>query len=167
MLHRTSRCPNKPRLLLVVATFCLSWGQANPVRAQDIHEAIRAGDLEAVDRILARNPAPLRTRNAAGREPIHEAIFWGNLPILEFLVSRGAGVNVLAGADNSTLHWAVHAMVGPEERGAMVEFLLAQSPSLARARNINGLTPLHWAGNELPQTVHLLLENGAGLPRTL
>ncbi len=111
--------------------------------------------------ILARNPALLTALNRDDREPIHEACIRGEVPVMELLVSRGADINARSKAENTTLHWAVHAFVGPEVRGEMVAFLLTLNPDLATARNVNGLTPLHWAGNELPETIQLLLDSGA------
>ncbi len=132
-----------------------------PLHAQTIQEAIRAGSLERVAEILDRDPEALTVRNEVGRDPIHEACFRGHLPILELLVSRGADVTSRASSENSTLHWALHGMKGPKERGELAAFLLAHGPGLATARNINGITPLHWAGNELPETIELLLASGA------
>jgi ankyrin repeat protein len=129
--------------------------------AQSIHEAIRSGDLSAVEEILAEDPSSLSRLNAAGRQPLHEACLWGQLEIMEFLIDRGSDINVRALAGNTTLHWAVHAFVDAGARAEMAQFLLARSPDLARTRNVNGITPLHWAGNELPHIVELLVQHGA------
>ena len=134
-----------------------------PVHAQTIHEAIQAGSLERVVEILDRDPESLTVRNEFGRDPIHEACFRGHLPILELLVSRGADVTARARSENTTLHLALHGVKGPKERGEVTAFLLAHSPGLATTRNINGITPLHWAGNELPETIELLIASGADL----
>ena len=55
----------------------------------------------------------------------------------------------------------MHALAEQGVRAEMAAFLLALNPELTTARNVNGLTPLHWAGNELPQTIELILDNGA------
>jgi ankyrin repeat protein len=167
MLRLTTQGAMNLLLLLVLGVSSLSCHEAPTVTEQDgqeaIYTAIRDGDLEAVDQILDRDPTSLHSRNEAGREPIQEACLLGRPAILELLVSRGADVNDRDRAENTTLHWAVHAFVEPEVRGEMAAYLLAEDPALATTENINGITPLHWAGNELPQTVQLLLENGADL----
>lgn len=154
-------------LLLLAAVAPLACGQSPPGTApptsREIHEAIRAGDLDTVESMLARNPELLTARNRDDREPLHEACILGEVPIMELLVSRGADINARSKAENTTLHWAVHAFVGQEVRGEMVAILLGLDPELATARNINGLTPLHWSGNELPETIQLLLDSGADL----
>ena len=117
----------RPLLLLLAVVAPLACGQSPPGTApptsQEIHEAIRAGDLGTVESMLARNPELLTARNRDDREPLHEACILGEVSIMELLVSRGADINARSKAENTTLHWAVHAFVGQEVRGEMVAFL--------------------------------------------
>jgi hypothetical protein len=56
-----------------------------------IFEAVKAGDLEAVRRLLAEDPSLLNARDAgSGATPLHWAAWSGHAAIVSLLISSGA-----------------------------------------------------------------------------
>ncbi len=110
--------------------------------------AIAAGQKNAATALLERNPSLLQCRNEQGDTPLLAAIYAGQRPIFEWLIERGAGVNLYEAT-----------ALGQAER---VRNLLKENPSLARTHSHDGWTPLHLAsffGHR--DIVNLLLDHGA------
>jgi ankyrin repeat protein len=110
--------------------------------------AIAAGQKDAVTTLLEREPSLLQCRNEQGDTPLLAAVYAGQRPIFEWLIERGAGVNLFEAT-----------ALGKAER---VRGLLAENPSLATTHSHDGWTPLHLAsffGHR--DLVSLLLDHGA------
>lgn len=78
-------------------------------------------------------------RDRAGRTPLHLAVLRGHVPLVRFLLQRGAPVGAADRAGRTPLHeaaWQGHSQVAE---------LLLQRGAPAGARTGAGLTPLHWA----------------------
>ena len=65
---------------------------ASPAFAQDIHQAIRSGDVQQVRAILEKDEAAVRVRRF-GVYPLHLAARLGNRTIAEMLIARGADID--------------------------------------------------------------------------
>jgi len=131
--------------------------------AQEIHMAAQEGDLVKVKMILAKNPESIHIKDQNGWTPLHAACFGGHLDIVKFLISEGADINALSDAMNTTLHWAIHSYSDPQNKKEIIEFLISLNPELAARRNDKGISPLMWVGNDLEETISLLLKNGADI----
>jgi ankyrin repeat protein len=115
---------------------------------QEFFAAIAAGQKEAAANLLEQEPSLLQCRNAQGDSPLLAAIYADQRLIFEWLLERGAGVDLFEAT-----------ALGKAER---VRDLLAENPSLATTYSHDGWTPLHLAsffGHR--EVVDLLLEHGA------
>ena len=120
-------------VLLLCMTSC------EPVTRTELHEAIRAGDMAAVQQCLAARPGAVHDRDVLGDTPLHVAAQTGKVEIAELLLARGADVNAKAYAGWTALHWAAYW-----QHPAMADLLLNHQAGVD-ARNSLGVTPLHWA----------------------
>jgi ankyrin repeat protein len=115
---------------------------------QEFFAAIAAGQKEVAAGLLERDPSLLQCRNEQGDSPLLAAIYAGRRPIFEWLLERGAGVDLFEAT-----------ALGQAEK---VRGLLAENPSLAASYSHDGWTPLHLAsffGHR--DIVDLLLTRGA------
>ncbi|MBS4169293.1 HEAT repeat domain-containing protein [Parachlamydia sp. AcF125] len=76
----------------------------------------------------------------AKETPLHVAAMAGNIPIVQFLLDRGADVRKFDSCQNSALH---HACQSQKDCVDIVKLLLQYDPVLMRAKNSAGQTPLH------------------------
>lgn len=115
---------------------------------REFFAAIAAGQKDVAANLLERHPSLLQCRNEQGDSPLLAAIYAGQKPIFEWLLERGAGINLFEAA-----------ALGQAE---IARGLLADNPSLATAYSHDGWTPLHLAsffGHR--EIVDLLLDHGA------
>src|SRR5512136_1913391 len=61
--------------------------------AQEMLDAVKAGDLARVRSLVEKDPGIVNARNAGGQTILFAAVSFGRLDIAEFLVSKGANVN--------------------------------------------------------------------------
>jgi ankyrin repeat protein len=146
--------------------------------------AAERGDLPALKKMYGTTPALL---DAAGKGPywtgdaraLHFAVYRGHLPVLRWLLDRGASPNPVAGEfDWAPIHFAcvplrprVYALL--VRRGATPDIVTAAArgdlrelrrwlrddPRLVRHRGPDGATPLHFA--RTPAVARALLSAGA------
>ncbi len=128
--------------MFVILLCCSSLLWAKP---QDIRVAAAEGNLDTVTQLLKVDPALLNAPDAEGRTPLIVAAAWGQLPIVELLLGKGADVNLVDKDKRSALHWA--AGMG---RTAIVQRLL-QRKADANARDASGRTPRQLAQEEITQ----------------
>ena len=126
-------------------------------QGQDIHQAVKDGDLEAVRGILAADPGLLQMMDEELRTPLHFAAESGEVEVAEFLLSQGAEINSEDRGGDTPLHRAV-LNGGPE----MVGLLLEHGPDL-EVQNSYGRTPLHYVARETgsAELAALLLDAGS------
>ena len=67
----------------------MAWAALLP--AEDLHDAVQAGDLEAVRQEIARG-ADVNQPGRLGATPLHDAAWNGNLEIAACLIEHGANV---------------------------------------------------------------------------
>ena len=106
----------------------------------DVHDAVRAGDLERLGTLLSRDPSLANARSetdARGTYPLHVAAEFGQAAAARALLEHGADVALLdLENDAIALCWA--AFFGRPE----VVAVLLEAGSEPSQRNKNGLTPL-------------------------
>jgi ankyrin repeat protein len=161
------------------------------VGAEEIHDAVKNGDLAAVQRILAAQPDRVNAVNERGYTPLHIAAREGRVEIASFLLDKGADLEAKNPTGITPLYLAV---VGkrPEvvrfflDKGANVNaetrfqttplFAAAESGNvdvlralIKRKADVNHVSPvfgsaLHRAAYmDFPQGAKALLEAGADL----
>jgi ankyrin repeat protein len=124
----------------------------------DVFEASATGEVGALERLLAEDPARANAVAADGFTPLGLAAFFRQRDALRLLLARGAQVNLPS--QNAQKVAPLHSAVAGGDEGIVAD-LLARGAEV-HARQELGFTPLHTAaaeGNE--PIIRLLLERGA------
>lgn len=165
----------------------LVWSTGTGLEAWELFRACIAGDLAAVQRLLAKNPSLVRTHYAY-RTPLYFAVRENRVEIAAYLLDRGADPLGLAVNDSllqiardrgyaemeKLLETKYAALHGASAKGepvaaairehdlAKVKALLDASPELLHAGDERGNQPIHWATmTRQPDLIDLLLDRGA------
>ena len=116
----------------------------------DIFTAIKEGDLDAVRRLVAADPALARARNEQGISAILFARYQFRMNVVDILLAARPELDIFEAA-----------ALGDTGRVAEI---LESDPTMASAYAADGFTPLHLAaffGHT--EAARLLLDHGAGL----
>jgi ankyrin repeat protein/L-ascorbate metabolism protein UlaG (beta-lactamase superfamily) len=125
---------------------------------RSIHEAAARGDLAAVRRFLASDPALLGALDKRKCTPLHRAAGQGRLEVVEDLLARGADVEAANLEGDRPLHSAA--------AGGSVDVvrLLIKNRADVRAKNHVGQTPVFYAAaNGHAKAAEALLTSGAAI----
>ncbi len=127
-------------------------------RPQEIFEAIRRGDVQAVKVIVEKSPAVLDSRDGNGFSPLHYAAGGGNAALVAYLIDKGAMLEPTNIAE-TPLHIAA-----ANDRSEAAAVLIKRGASL-EARDDNSRTALILCARERGQagTARVLLEAGAAI----
>jgi hypothetical protein len=123
---------------------------------EDIVEAAKNGNLNAVQAILEKDPSMLNAKNRNGYTPLHWACMRAHWDVAKYLVQKGADLNVVGGDGGTQVNWAVH-----HDNVDMIQFLFENGAKLNN-QNQWGMTELHtaiWRGNI--NVVKFLLDQGS------
>jgi uncharacterized protein len=124
----------------------------------DVFEASATGEVGALERLLAEDPARANAVAADGFTPLGLAAFFRQRDALRLLLARGAQVNLAS--QNAQKVAPLHSAVAGGDEGIVAD-LLARGADV-HARQELGFTPLHNAAAEGNETIiRLLLERGA------
>ena|SRR3989442_1152787 len=132
-----------------------------------IHNAARVGNLGRVAELLEKNPSLVDVRDTSGNTPLHCAIGYFELGVVEKLLAHGADVNVPDNNGTTPLHILAAGVppnpppppksapgIGLQEIHLKIaQLLLARGANLA-ARTAWGWTPLETA--EKSNTTHMV-----------
>ena len=129
--------------------------------ADEIHRAAAAGDVAAIERLLARDPSLLFARDEKGETPLHHAVAQRRLEATKLVLDRGAEVDAQREHGFAALHDAVWG-----SRRDLAELLLARNadPNLPSEQ---GHTALHNCGRENVdgEMVDVIVKGGGKLDR--
>lgn len=136
---------------------------AGSARAEEsgeaLRKAIRAGDVAAVQRLLAAG-ADVNAASETGRTPLYRAALSGRTEVVRVLLAAGADVNAATTSGRTPLHIAISM-----RRNEVVRVLLDKGANVNAAIKggvKDGQTPLHLAASDgLADVVRVLLEKGA------
>ncbi|KAL4766204.1 ankyrin repeat domain-containing protein [Aspergillus foveolatus] len=123
-----------------------------------LHEAAREGKLSLAESLLNANPKLATTKDDDDRLPIHWAVAYNHLPIVELLVStKDFDPDVEDGSCWTPL--MIAASLKNAEGDAIIELLLRKGADV-NAKSITGQNALHFATSKANiSTVRTLLEN--------
>src|SRR5512147_1742765 len=96
--------------------------------ADEIIEAVKAGDEDRVKTLLAADPSLASARNARGETPVLAAVYRMQASLVRLLIAAGANLDIFEAV-----------AVGSPER---VESLVSGDPSLVNLFAADGFTPL-------------------------
>jgi ankyrin repeat protein len=127
--------------------------------ADEIHDAVRSGDLEKVKTLLQGHGDWLNSPDQNQKTPLHLALESGHAHIAKYLIEQGADINLKDKDKASPLHNA--AYLGKLE---IVDLLLKKGATSLNEGNFRGQTPLHFAceGGH-PEVAARLLDAGADI----
>jgi ankyrin repeat protein len=122
-----------------------------------LHHATEIGNFSMVQVLFMYGAQP-SPRDHQGATPLHLAALHSHERIAEFLVVRGAEVEVATTDELRTpFHWAAW-----NESKRLVELFLKHGANI-NAQNYDGETALHYAARENQMVLQDLLDNGADL----
>lgn len=119
-------------------------------RTDELVQAAKDGDVAAVKKICAEDPASLAAAAANGETPLMAALYRGHMHCVEALVEAGAPLDIFAAAALGNLQ--------------ALDRAIAAGPATVNTEAYDGWTPLHLAAffGHL-QAVDRLLQAGAAL----
>jgi hypothetical protein len=123
---------------------------------ETIVEGAKNGDLQTVKRILAQDPSKLNATDEEHYTPLHWACIRAHWDVAEYLIAKGADLNVIGGDGGTQINWAVH-----HDNVEIIELMIAKGAKL-NIRNKWGMTELHtaiWRG--CIRVVEYLLDQGS------
>ena len=140
-------------LFLVCAIFSFA------VNAQEIHEAVKAGDLGKVKALIKENPADVNLKDENGLTILHWAALKGHTLIARYLIGNKANVNAVDKDNETPLHYAAICV-----KYDIVVLMLDNKADLKIVTH-RGRTPLHKASyrKDADKIVEKLLEYGADI----
>lgn len=123
------------------------------------YRAIKYLKLKTIKEILIDDPVLVNICDDLGRTPLHLASAEGRLPLVDFLIKKGAKVNIIDALNGYTpIHYAcLHGYIH------IARFLLARG-ALVNPLDKEKNTPLHFAaGNGDLDLCRLLILHGANI----
>lgn len=123
-----------------------------------IHNAARVGNVGRVGELLEKNPSLVNSRDASGNTPLHCAIGYFELGVVEKLLAHGADVNAPDANGTTPLHILAAGVppnpppapksvpaIGLQEIHLKITHLLLARGANLQARTAWGWTPLETA----------------------
>jgi ankyrin repeat protein len=127
--------------------------------ADEIHDAVRSGDLAKVKALLKSHAEWLNSPDQNQKTPLHLALESGHIDMARYLIEQGADIN-LKDKDKATPLYNA-AYLGNLE---ILDLLLKKGASSINEGNFRGQTPLHFACEKgHPEVATLLLDAGANI----
>jgi ankyrin repeat protein len=127
------------------------------VRAGEIHDAAKAGNLEQVKQLLAGDRALINTTDEFGRTPLHWACRGVHFEVVKYLVENGADVSAVDVNGIVPL-----SSVASRAHLEAVTFLIDNGARLNDRDKISEFTALHYAALKgQAEVARLLVDRGA------
>ncbi|MBW1902812.1 MAG: ankyrin repeat domain-containing protein [Deltaproteobacteria bacterium] len=143
-------------LLLLIISGC----------APAIFDAVRVGDVDKAENLLANEPKQINATDDRGATPLHSASIRGYKEVVVLLIAKGADVNAIDIDGNTPLHSVTMAVGGfyRKDHKEIAELLIANGADINVKNNKGRRTPLHFAAvANNKEMVELFLANGANV----
>ncbi|MFC2121324.1 ankyrin repeat domain-containing protein [Bacteroidota bacterium] len=138
---------------LIIFTLCLA---ISCEVSENIHDTVKNGNKNKLDRILKKNPALINATDNHSRTALHLASDCDNIEIAAFLIEKGAEIDAKDLNSKTPLHYA--AM---KDKVSLAELLLEEGANI-NAQDKDDFAPIHWAAmNNQPNIMKYLIDNGA------
>ncbi len=127
-----------------------------PLAAIQVHKAAAKGDLPALEKLIAADPALINLKDNSGSTPLFTAIENKQEKAARFFISKGADIHARSNSGDTPLHMASYTGDIP------IMKLLISKGAEVNSRNSDKSVPLHWAafmGRE--QAANLLIKHRA------
>ncbi len=130
---------------------------ASPAQATPLHDAVRAGDLAAAQRLLgsAAGASLREARDEAGRTPLLLATELDRVALAQALIEAGANVNAKDAKQDSP-----YLLAGAQGRLAILKLTLAHGADLASTNRYGGTALIPAAERGHVETVRVLIAAG-------
>jgi ankyrin repeat protein len=141
--------------LLLILLFIAAASASGPV--QEIFDLLRKGDVAAVRALVDKTPALVAARDADGWTPLHYAALGHDLGLIDFLIDKGAKLDLRESGGATPLHLAAR-----RDNREAVQALVKRGAPL-EAKDDYQRTPLVLCARERGQaaTARVLTEAGA------
>lgn len=142
ILFRSERISLPALLLIMTATFfglsLVTYFYSLKKVGVDFHNAVKSCDIEKIKTMLRESPLiNINSLNKEGQAPLHVAVHEGHRELLQFLLLRGADVNVRDRTGKTPLYAGTYW-----DDITMVDLLIAKGADV-NVRDENDSTPLH------------------------
>jgi hypothetical protein len=128
----------------------------NQVFTQEIHEAVKTGDVEKVKMLIEKDPTLLNARDNFNATPLHWAGIRCQREIFMFLCEKGADVNATENHGGTPMQWAA-----AWDNTDFIEKLISKGANINHQSNSGG-SAIHYASRRgCFNVVKLLIEKGA------
>jgi ankyrin repeat protein len=146
----------KRKTILTVLLFTV--GLTASLFAAEIHEAVKAGNLAAVQALIEKDPGTINAKDETGRTPLHWAARGTNNEVLSYLAEKGAELNALDNNGTAPLH-----SLASRGNADGARILLAKGADI-NIKAPNQSTALHFAAlSRRVDMIRLLVEGKADL----
>lgn len=157
------------KIILISIILLTTFISIQNLNAQNIFEAVKAGNLETIKALVDKNQNLLQTKDEVGNTPLHLAIENKKNDIAIFLINKGSDVNSISNTGETPLH------IAAKWRANEIVTLLISKGSIVDVYDASNYTPLtnaiHHYQTTLQstgklETVKLLIDNGADINKT-
>jgi ankyrin repeat protein len=145
------------RSILIVISLLLA---TTMMQAQEIFDAVKKCDLAKVKELVEKDAQQVQAKNQQGYSLLNHACNLGHLEIINFLIDKGADINLLAGRLDLT-----PIMECARTGNLEVAKLLVERGADVQIINKMGISAMHWAlangQNQAEEIALLLIEEGS------
>lgn len=144
---------------ILISMIALLLFPAGSAQSQEIFDAFRKGDIQAVKALVKKSPQVLDARDSIGMTPLHYAAIRQNTELIGFFIDHGAKLEL-----KNAQSWTPMHMAAWQDRQDAVAVLLKRGAAL-ETRDDDGHTALilcAWGlGRDQPATCRILIDAGA------
>jgi ankyrin repeat protein len=137
----------------LIAVFGILFLVVVPVCGEEIHNAVKEGDIARVESLLVKKPEKINAKEKDDLTPLHYAAMHGHKDVSELLIGKGANVNAKTKLGFTPLHYA---------KNKDISALLISKGADVNAKTKLDFTPLHYAAMYAHEDVAEILRSHGG-----